>query len=52
MVCYYFELLPNGVDKEWRVEYSSYHSHFMCYGSNEAVMFVPGSYQEMMEDYG
>ena len=52
MVTYFWELCVNGVDREWVSVYTPYHSYFMCYGSNEAVMFVPGNYQEMMEDYG
>ena len=52
MVSYFLDLSRNGIDKEWVVVYTPYYRHFMFYGSNEAVMFVPGTYQEMMEDYG
>ena len=51
MICYYWDLATNGIDKEWVIVYTPYYSHFMCYGTNECVMFVPGNYQQMMEDY-
>jgi hypothetical protein len=52
MVSYFWELQPNAVDMEWVTICTPYHRYFLFYGSNEAVLFVPGSYQEMMEDYG
>lgn len=51
MVSYFLELQPNGVDMKWVTIYTPYYRHFFFYGSNEGVMFVPGNYQEMMEDY-
>lgn len=52
MVTYFCDLATNGIDKEWVAKYTPYHRCFMFYGNNEALMFVPGTYQEMMEDYG
>lgn len=51
MISYYLDI-GDGVDFEWLVVYTPYYRNFLFYGSNEAVMFVPGNYQEMMEDYG
>lgn len=52
MVSYYWDLAENGIDKEWIIVYTPYHRHFLFYHANECVMFVPGNYQQMMEDYG
>lgn len=51
MISYYWILDEDTLDKVWIVDYTPYYRHFMFYGSNEAVMFVPGTYAEMMEDY-
>jgi hypothetical protein len=52
MVSYYWDLATNGIDKEWVVMYTPYHRWFLFMEPNECLMFVPGNYQEMMEDYG
>jgi len=51
MVSYFWELQPNAVDMEWVTIYTPYYRHFLFYGNNEGVMFVPGTYAEMMKDY-
>jgi len=51
MVSYFWDLATNGIDKEWVAVYTPYHRWFLFYGSNEGVMFVPGTYAEMMKDY-
>lgn len=52
MVTYFWDLAVNGIDREWCVVYTPYHRWFLFEGTNECLMFIPGNYQEMMEDYG
>jgi len=52
MVSYYEDWATNAIDKVWCTVYTPYFRWFLFHRSNEGVMFVPGSYQEMMEDYG
>jgi hypothetical protein len=52
MVTYYWDLAENQIDKEWVITYTPYYRHFLFMGSNESVMFIPGTYEEMMENYG
>jgi hypothetical protein len=52
MVSYFLDWAENAIDKEWVIVYTPYYRQFMFYGNNEAVMFVPGTYEEMMKDYG
>ena len=51
MVSYYLDLAANGIDKEWVVMYTPYHRWFLFIEPNECLMFVPGTYAEMMKDY-
>lgn len=52
MVSYFWDLATNGIDKEWVAVYTPYHRWFLFMESNESLLFIPGNYQEMMEDYG
>ena len=51
MVSYYLDLAANGIDMEWVVMYTPYHRWFLFIEPNECLMFVPGTYAEMMKDY-
>lgn len=51
MVSYFLDIEPNGIDRKWVSVYTPYYRYFLFYGSNEGVMFVPGTYAEMMKDY-
>ena len=51
MVSYYWDLATNGIDKEWVVMYTPYHRWFLFIEPNECLMFVPGTYAEMIKDY-
>lgn len=52
MVTYFWDLATNGIDKEWVAVYTPYYRWFLFMEPNECRMFIPGNYQEMMEDYG
>lgn len=51
MISYYEDWATNAIDKEWVIVYTPYYRHFLFHHANECVMFVPGTYDEMMKDY-
>jgi hypothetical protein len=51
MVSYYEDWATNAIDKEWRTVYTPYFRWFLFHNSNESVMFIPGTYAEMLKDY-
>lgn len=55
MVAYFYELSLDAktkFDMEWFVSYTPYHEWFIFHNPSECLMFVPGTYDEMMKDYG
>jgi hypothetical protein len=55
MLLYFYDLSldANDInDKEWYLVHSVYHRHFIFHNPSECLMFIPGTYAEMMKDYG
>ena len=51
MVTYYWDLMTNGIDREWVTIYTPYYRWITYMAPSECRMFIPGTYAEMMEDY-
>lgn len=51
-VYYIYDWADYPSTKEWRMFIGSHKGLFLFHNPSECRMFIPGNYQQMMEDYG